>query len=256
MNIKIGQSFALPLKSNEIDNIKEQLMIWVPPGSFMMGSHPDEIGYYEMEDGLPFNATLSKGFWLGQYPVTQSCWNAVLKNNPSHFQKDGWDRPVENVSWDDAINFCMQLNEDFEEIIPSNYAFSLPTEMQWEYACRAGTETMHYSGNSAQDLVRVAWFSANSGDQTHKVGEKMANPWGFYDMHGNVSEWCFDQPVDFPKISATDWIGFSGLNFHTYRGGSWEDEQGGLRSADSAYAISTLKKPTIGFRISLRHMTH
>src|SRR5687767_9347287 len=118
MNLKMGQSFALPLKSNEIENIKEQLMIWVPPGSFIMGSRPDETGYYEMEDGLPFRATLSRGFWLGQYPVTQSCWNAVMKNNPSHFQKDGWGRPVENVSWDDAMNFCRILNEDFAEIIP------------------------------------------------------------------------------------------------------------------------------------------
>jgi formylglycine-generating enzyme required for sulfatase activity len=254
MKLKVGHSFVLPLNSNGIDNITEQPMIWVEPGSFMMGSRSDEIGYYELEDGLPFLATISKGFWLGQYLLTQSCWSALVKNNPSQFQRDGRDRPVENVSWDDATNFCKQLNEHFSDIIPVNYGFSLPTEMQWEYACRAGTETMHYTGNSEEDLARAAWFIANSGGQTHAVGQKEANALGFFDMHGNVSEWCFDQPVDYPKISATDWVGKSGLNFHTYRGGSWEDEQGGLRSAASAYAIATLKRPTIGFRLSLRYI--
>jgi formylglycine-generating enzyme required for sulfatase activity len=253
MEIKLGHSFVLPsIAPSKIYN-SDQPLIWVEPGSFLMGPRVNEIGYYEFEDNLPFEMTLSKGFWLGKYPMTQAFWNAFSKINPSHFQDENTYRPVENVSWDEAINFCNLLNKYFSEIIPLGYKFRLPTEAQWEYSCRAGTETMYYSGNTKEDLIKVAWFFDNSKQQTHEVGKKAANHLGFYDMHGNVCEWCFDQPEDYPNNSVTDWVGRNNLNFHSYRGGSWNDkhEEGGLRSAASAYGISTLKKSTIGFRLCL-----
>jgi formylglycine-generating enzyme required for sulfatase activity len=254
MDIAPGHSFRVPnlQLSTEATNL---IMLWISPGTFTMGGRENEPGF-RPEDEQPFLVTLTKGFWLGQFPVTQAQWKAVLQGNPSHFQLDGLNCPVENISWDDALVFCDRLNRHLINALPAGYRFSLPTEPQWEYACRAGTQTMYYSGESETDLARVAWYAGNSGEQTHPVGEKEPNQWELYDLHGNVYEWCYDAPEDYPDRSVTDWEGNGEENMRVIRSGAWGTpfENGQLRSAHRGWGSRDTKRPWIGFRVCLRWM--
>ena len=151
---------------------------WIPAGSFMMG---DSDNQHEV--------ILTHGFWLGRTQVTQEQWKAVMGNNPSHFKGDKQNKrnqwPVELISWNDCIEFFRKLNKR----LPGLHS-GLPTEAQWEYACRAGTTTKYSFGDRDSQLSAYAWFHQTSG--THSVGKKKPNPWGLYDMHGNVFDWCQD----------------------------------------------------------------
>jgi formylglycine-generating enzyme required for sulfatase activity len=252
MAIMFGQDFvvsrlALPAGA------KPLRMRWIAPGTFTMGSLPHEPGFAS-EDGPPFQATLSRGFWLGQYLVTQAHWQTVIGHNPSHFQLDSLNRPVENVNWFDAITFCAHLNHQLVDDLSEGYRFSLPTEMQWEYACRAGSQTLYHSGDTQADLLRVAWCAENSGDQTHPVGEKAPNAWSLYDMHGNVFEWCYDRLELYPTDAAVDWRGRGHPTIRALRGGSYGTHyyNGGLRSACRGYVGPDSQRPWFGFRVCVR----
>ena len=146
-------------------------MIWIPAGNFTMGSPESEVGHYN-DEGPQTQVTLSQGFWLGKTPVTQGQYQAVMGNNPSCFAAAGADAPVEQVSWDDAMAFCQKLTEQERTAghLPEGYALTLPTEAQWEYACRAGT-----TGPYAGDLDGMAWYNKNSDNTTHPVGTKQPN---------------------------------------------------------------------------------
>ncbi len=231
-------------------------MLWISPGTFMMGGRENEPGFLP-EDEQPFLVTLTKGFWLGQFPVTQAQWEAVMQDNPSQFQLDGSDHPVENVSWDDVLVFCDRLNQRLIRALPVGYLFILPTEAQWEFACRAGTQTMYHSGESEADLARIAWYAGNSDEQTHPVGRKEANQWGLYDMHGNVYEWCYDAPGDYPGRPVTDWEGRGEDSMRVIRSGAWGTpfENGQLRSAHRGWGSPDTRRPWIGFRLCLRSMS-
>ena len=196
----------------------EMEMIYCAPGSFMMGSPEDEEGRYD--DETQHKVTLTRGFWLGKYPVTQSQWKSVMGGNPSDFKGDA--NPVDSVTWDDCKEFIKKINSRF------NFTARFPTEAEWEYACRAGTEGA-YSGTG--DLDDMGWYDGNSDGRTHPVGEKEPNAWGFHDMHGNVYEWCGDWYGSYPHGVVTDPEGPSSGGNRVLRGGCWIDFAGLCRSA-------------------------
>lgn len=188
---------ALPGKEFSVDmgGGVSMTLIRIEPGTFMMGSPEDELGRYDNEE--QHSVTLTRPFWIGKYPVTQREYEVLMDTNPSDSKGD--ELPVENVSWDDAHAFCEHLNRQYAGRLPAGYRFDLPTEAQWEYACRAGTTTALNNGKNltsederCPNLDEVAWYDENSGYRTHKVGRKKPNAWGLYDMHGNVLEWCRD----------------------------------------------------------------
>ena len=191
-------------------------MVFIPPGTFRMGSPTNEVDRYDWE-GPQTAVTISRGYWMGKYEVTQGEYLAVMGSNPSWFngvrddERDyGTDltRPVESVSWDDATAYCAALTER-ERLagrIGTNSVYRLPTEAEWEYACRGWTSTRFSYGDDPgyTNLTDYAWYCDNSGGQTHPVGQKLPNPWGLYDMHGNVWEWCQDWCGDYPGGIAVD----------------------------------------------------
>lgn len=209
-------------------------VVRLEPGRFSMGSPPGEEGRYLSEDR--HEVLLTRSFLLGTVPVTQREYRAVLGTNPSRFQSD--DRPVEMVSWFDAVSFCNALSrgEGLEEAYLvkgsdvhwkglDSPGWRLPTEAEWEYACRAGTTSTHY-GN----LDDIAWHSGNAGGQTHPVRQKVPNAWGLYDMLGNVWEWCWDRRGRYPQGSVKDPIGANGGSERVSRGGSWYDDAEWVRA--------------------------
>lgn len=191
---------------------------WVHPGQFKMGNNFQVEPEMKDEAQGKFEIILSQGYWLGVYPITQCQWRSVMDTNPSPFQ--GVNKPVTNISWENAIDFCNQLNS---RLIPkpANYVFSLPTEAQWEYACKAGTEYKYQLGDTLEDLSQVAWHRDNAaGQEIQDVGQKSPNNWGFHDMLGNISEFCFDGTGYYPDSSAhVDWVGDVLGSFRTTRGG-------------------------------------
>jgi formylglycine-generating enzyme required for sulfatase activity len=171
--------------------------------------------------------------------------------NPSYFKNAGANAPVEGVSWDDAQEYCRKLTERERAAgrLPAGYEYSLPTEAQWEYACRAGT-TGPYAGNG--DLSSMGWYDDNSGSTTHPVGQKQANAWGLYDMHGNVWEWCHDWYGSYPGGAVTDPTGASSGSYRVGRGGSWNLDAGFCRSALRIILDPSNRFINLGFRLALR----
>lgn len=222
-------------------------LIWVAPGTFTMGSPSDEPQRNKAE-GPRTDVTLTRGFWLGKTEVTQAQYAAVMESNPSTFKAVGGDAPVERVSWIDAMAFCRKLNERERAAgrLPEGYAFTLPTEAQWEYACRAGT-TEAYAG----EPEAMAWHEQNSRGTTHPVGTKQPNAWGFYDMAGNVLEWCLDWYGPYPGGAVTDPTGPAHGYYRMARGGSWKTDLRVARSAARAGGSAGRLDYTIGFRVAL-----
>ena len=222
-------------------------MVLIPAGEFMMGSL-DSDNSADKDEKPQHRVRITKAFYLGKYLMTQEQWEAVMDNNPS--QLKGPKNPAENLSWDDCQRFLEKLNA---KIAMQRGEFVLPTEAQWEYACRAGSTTRYCFGDEESALGEYAWYGANSGNTTHPVGEKKPNAWGLYDMHGNVWEWCQDwydsryyanTPTDDPMGPRT------GSN-RVFRGGCLGDGAGGCRSADR-YAYGPGGRGCyLGFRTSL-----
>ena len=187
--------------------------------------------------------TLTEPFYMEKYPVTQEQYMAVTGSNPSFFK--GNDYPVETVSWDEAVDFCKRLREN------SGLPVRLPTEAQWEYSCRAGTTTKFYSGDMEADLARVAWYTANSKNMTHPVGQKEPNPFGLYDMNGNVWQWCEDWRGNdyYSKSAAYNPEGPMQGTLRVLRGGCWRRQFWGCRSAHRGANAPGSRREDYGFRI-------
>jgi len=217
--------------------------VYIPPGTFMMGSPENEAGRYNRE--RLHKVTLTKGFYMQTTEVTQGQWKAVMGENPSRFQECGNDCPVENVSWKDVQKFIEKLNRG------NDGTYRLPTEAEWEYACRAGTFTRYYTGDSEANLDRVGWYKQNSGGMTHSVGWKAANAFGLYDMHGNVWEWCQDRYGNYPSDVVTDPAGRDTGPYRVFRGGSWKHSAQYCRSARRYWNLPIIQRDYLGFRVVL-----
>jgi len=205
-----------------------QMLRWIEPcgpGEFLMGSPENERGRWK-DEGPQHEVTIASGFWLGDTLVTQEFFQAVAGTNPSVFKGEGR-LPVESVSWNDAVEFCGKLDQLLLEGEDSQAR--LPTEAEWEYACRAGTTAALYSGEEltsedgkCPNLDKLAWYDKNSQSKTHAVAEKQPNAWGLYDMLGNVWEWCQDVWQDNYIGAPTDGSAWeSEGTIRVSRGGSW-----------------------------------
>ena len=232
------------------DNGLQMKLVWCPPGKFNMG--PKVV------------TTLTQGFWLGRFEVTQSEWKEVMQSEPwkeKLVTKEGADFPATWVSWNDATEFCCKLTGQERQAgrLSNDWEYTLPTEAQWERACRAQTETIFSFGDDEKELGDYAWFRDNalmkSGEKyAHRVGQKKANPWGIYDVHGNVWEWCRDiyaeklpggsNPEVMPDENTKE---VRRIN----RGGGWGGVADHCRSAFRMSDLPDYKSGNLGFRVAL-----
>ncbi|WP_168119877.1 formylglycine-generating enzyme family protein [Paenibacillus sp. HB172176] len=211
--------------------------VLIEPGTFPMGSSVAE------EDEAPEHpVAISQPYYLGIYEVTQEQWVAMMGNDPSTFK--GGKRPVDRVSWEDSQIFINKLQEKTDR------EFALPTEAQWEYAARAGTNTRWHFGDTESKLGDYAWFEGNSNDETHPVGQKEPNAWGLYDMYGNVQEWCKDwYGAPYAKEKASDPQGKASGDSKVLRGGAWGDDFTMVRSTYRNANGIDAKTSGTGFRV-------
>jgi formylglycine-generating enzyme required for sulfatase activity len=242
-------------------------LVFIQPGTFTMGSPSNEVDRSSTE-GPQMTVTISRGFWISKYLVTQSDYLSVTGTNTSYYNGDrsgppwndidyGTDltRPIEQVSWNDAVNYCALLTTQERDAgrIPLNWIYRLPTEAEWEYACRAGTTTRFYYGDDPgyANLTNYAWYFDNSDGQTHPVGELLPNAWGLYDMAGNVWEWCQDWYGPYPGGSLTDPKGPATGTYRVWRGGGWFYLGRYCRSARRFNHLPTYIYEGLGFRVVL-----
>jgi formylglycine-generating enzyme required for sulfatase activity len=265
-----------------------QRMRWIPPGRFFMGS-AEGRDYGRGKESPEHEVVITQGYWMFDTPCTQGLWTALMGDNPSYFPDP--ERPVEQVSWEDTVRFSKKLNERLAKDYPPNVnslvdgwerlLFRLPTEAEWEYACRAGTTGDTYAGDldlksndetKSEILDSIAWYGGNSGHEydlkksmemtwladlqdeekrggTRKVAQKAPNPWGLYDMLGNVWEWCQDWYGDYPAERVVDPTGTTGGTARVLRGGSWSDSARHLRSACRFGYVPGHRYDDLGFRL-------
>jgi formylglycine-generating enzyme required for sulfatase activity len=237
-------------------------MRWSPNGHFLVGSGMDDLEAWD-DEKPQHKVTIRRGFWMGQTPVTQRQYQAVMGVNPSYFKGASLDVPVECVSWYDAAAFANKISileglppcfvGDDEEMRGvgdegSDYlrckGWRLPTEVEWEYAARAGTATSRYG-----ELDKIAWYHDNSSRMTHPVGVKQANSWGLYDMLGNVFEWCYDWHQGYSCQATIDPVGVARGTTRVSRGGGWDSDKLRVRAAFRNWFAPLLRFGNLGFRL-------
>jgi sulfatase modifying factor 1 len=241
------------------DNGLKLKLVWCPPGKFKMGSPDTDKDRQTNEDQA--EVTLTNGFSLGQTEVTQGQWEKVMGSTPwkeKRYVKEGADYPATYVSWENAMEFCRKLTDQERSAgrLPKGYEYTLPTEAQWEYACRTGTTTRYSFGDDASPLSEYAWWGAFSRDgnttteeYAHRVGLKKPNQWGLHDMHGNVFEWCLDWR-EARGIGETDAFDPLSGRQPVYRGGSWTYDARSCRAAYRRRSSPTYHSYIVGFRVA------
>jgi formylglycine-generating enzyme required for sulfatase activity len=232
-------------------------MVLIPPGSFQMGSRSGQ------ENEKPVHSVQIDSFWMDKYEVTQAEFDKSGKPNPSHFK--GPDFPVEMINWPQAALYCNYrshaegfkpcYNEDTGECNFQADGYRLPTEAEWEYACRAGSDTDYSFGNDSRKIGEHAWYADNASQKTHPVGKKKPNAWGLYDMHGNVAEWCNDtyDKNYYAKSPKENPHGPAEGDKYVLRGGAWNSKPDQLRSAlrvgeTPGFQDACFSRDAIGFR--------
>jgi formylglycine-generating enzyme required for sulfatase activity len=210
----------------------------IAAGTFLMGSHDGDSREQPVHQ-----VTISQPFYLETYAVTQGQWEAVMGANPSEF-RGGRNLPVEQVSWEDAQELIRRLNAQ-----EGGTRYRLPTEAEWEYACRAGSQLAYSFGDDPAQLDTYGWYSLNSGGMTHPVGQRRPNAWGLYDMHGNVWEWMQDRYGNYAPDPVTDPQGPASGSDRVIRGGSWSRDAGLCRSAFRYFAEPGGRFVYLGFRL-------
>jgi formylglycine-generating enzyme required for sulfatase activity len=249
----VGASISSAQPPKEITNSIGMKLVLIPKGTFMMGSPESEQG--RKQDETKHEVTISKDYYLGVYEVTQAQYEKVIGKNPSRFQgaivgNENADLPVDNVSWDDAVEFCKKLSELPEEK-KAGRVYRLPTEAQWEYACRAGSKTAYSFDDEEGLLPEHGWFNRNSSNRTHTVGLLEPNAWGLYDMHGNVWECCSDWYEEYPKGAVSDPTGPKEGSLRVFRGGSWDVVAADCQSAFRCRLDPSIRLDSVGFRLAL-----
>jgi formylglycine-generating enzyme required for sulfatase activity len=212
-------------------------MVLIKAGTFMRGKYP---------------VTISRDFWLGKYEVTQGEYESLMGSNPSRFRGDRA-RPVERVRYYDADAYCSRLTRRETDAgrLTTRYAYRLPTEAEWEYACRAGTTSLFSFGDDAAQAAEYAWTLENSEATTHPIGLKRPNPWGLHDVHGNVWEWTSDWYAEYPAMPLKDPGGPPPSTFKVFRGGGWNHAVELARSPNRFMMAPTNAINFVGFRIAL-----
>jgi formylglycine-generating enzyme required for sulfatase activity len=226
-----GTSAVAPRPVEAMTNSIGMKLRNIPAGAFSMGSRSQVM--------------VTVDFWVGQHEVTQAEYRRVVESNPSHFPGDLL--PVERVSWDDAAEFCRRLSA------LENRTYRLPTEAEWEYACRAGSRAAFNFGDDDSQLGEFAWYDASAGNKTHTVGSRKPNPWGLHDLHGNVWEWCADwyQQDHYATGLADNSKDPATGEFRVLRGGCWYNRPVMCRSARRDFNRPDYRDDGVGFRVVL-----
>jgi formylglycine-generating enzyme required for sulfatase activity len=248
-------------------------LVCIEPGEFLMGTTKKQVDQLMrqfpgserelFDDEQPQCAvTNTQPLFLSACPVTQGQYQAVMESNPSHFKGED-ERPVESVSWFCAAEFCNKLSEreklkpyyginGTEVTISGGSGYRLPTEAEWEYACRAGTLTLYPFGDESGQLGEYAWYANNARDSTHPIGQKLPNSWGFYDMLGNVWEWCAERydANYYGSSPLPDLLGATSVEPRVLRGGCWGSEPRYCRSSTRLRCVPTFRFNDLGFRVA------
>ncbi len=244
--VVVTTTSSIGQNSKEITNSIGMKLVLISAGTFTMGEPIEEETL--LKNAPQYRVTISKNFYLGETEVTQQQYEKVMERNSSRFK--GSKHPAENVSWGDTVSFCQKLSG-----LPVEKAagrlYRLPTEAEWEYACRAETTTKYCFGEDEAELGEYAWIEGNSKDATHPVGEKKPNRWGLYDMHGNVWEWCQDWYADYPRNAVTDPQGPLTGTERIRRGGCWNNRPEYSRSAIRLWYDPSYRSKEWGFRVVL-----
>jgi formylglycine-generating enzyme required for sulfatase activity len=253
---------AIVVRQPVTNSIGMKLLL-IPAGEFRMGSR-DSVKDADENEKPRHRVQITRPFFLGVHPVTQEQYEKVIGNNPSYF-KNQPENPVETISWMEAVTFCNQLSErenlrsyyqisgaDVTIPDPGGTGYRLPNEAEWEYACRAGSETIYFFSDNPADLGKYAWFEGNSTLKAHPVGQKRPNAFGLYDMHGSIGEWCWDwyEGRYYSQSPGTDPLGPSQGAARVFRGGGWIYYANYVRAANRGYYSPDGRVEYLGFRVA------